>query len=358
MKIVLPKEEDGFRMYPHDFCGIPAILIVPEITAKWDKTNLHFRSLVVRADNLEVLSSGWPKFFNQGEKPDCYPDPEKFIDWSIEDKIDGSLLILDYVNGQHNMRTRGTVSHTTQTNAADFEQLFVKYPKLKNWVDESCSILFEIVTPNNVIVIRPNDIDFILLGGVWKDTLNVMTDADVLNGKIAYDLKRPKTYDFSNLTQVSEAVKAWKGLEGVVLSYNNNQNRVKLKSEWYLQLHRIKSELNSENNLIEFYVSEGMPTYLEFFNKIETTFDWEIANQLQGQISKLVDAGEEVKRIANHMKNFVDDLRGYKTRKEQALEILTFYGDTSRAGFAFKILSNKPLNTQDYIKLFWQILKK
>jgi hypothetical protein len=149
----LPKEEDGFKYYPVEFCGIESYLIIPNIDAKWTKHNLHMRSLIVRGSDFEVLSSGFPKFFNAGEKPDAYPDPEKHKDWIINSKIDGSLLIADYVNDQFSMRTRGTASYVTQDNAADFEQLLIKYPFVLNALKENqdLSFLFEIVTPNNWI---------------------------------------------------------------------------------------------------------------------------------------------------------------------------------------------------------------
>jgi hypothetical protein len=47
---------------------------------------------------FEVLSSGFPKFFNAGEKPDAYPNPDKYKDWTIGTKIDGSLMNVDFVN--------------------------------------------------------------------------------------------------------------------------------------------------------------------------------------------------------------------------------------------------------------------
>lgn len=355
----LPHEEEGFKTYPVNFCGIPSYLMIPEISAKWNRENLFQRSLILRADTFEVVSSGWPKFFNYGEKPDCYPNPEIFKDWVVTEKIDGSLLILDYFNGQRNMRTRGTASYVTQNNAEDFEKLFEKYPALNNWDDEKLSLLFEIVTPNNVIVVRPEDIDFVFLGGVWKDTMQVMTVEEQFTFSKMNGLKTPKTYTFKNIQEMVELVKDWRGTEGVVLAYNNNQNRVKLKSDWYLTLHKIKSELNSENNLIEFYVKSGLPDYKNFYDLIEKNFDFEIAQQLMGQISKMTDAGKEVKRIIEHMKDFVNDIRNFETRKEQALAIMRSYGGekNNRAGMVFTILDGNLLSDDQKVKLMYQVLK-
>ena len=230
-------------MYPHKFCGKDAFLIIPEIDAKWTKDNLFYRSLIVDKKG-NVCSCGFPKFFNASEKEDCYPDPANFKDWIVQDKADGSLLIADFYNNQFSMRTRGTASYLAQENAADFELLPQKYPKVVEFLKENShlSLLFEIVTPNNVIVIRPKEVEFYLLGAINKNGLCVVTSHELTEiwRKIGC-VPMPQTYQFdsmADLKAITSMVKDWKGKEGIVLSYNNNQNRIKLKSQWYLFCHK------------------------------------------------------------------------------------------------------------------------
>lgn len=351
-----PHSDYFIHRHPHDFCGVPCWLYVPEAKTAWSAHNLHYRSLITERATDKVVSTGWPKFFNLGERPTCYPDPNSYNDWVITEKLDGSLLILDYYNGQLSMRTRGSVSHTTQANASDFEELFVQHPELQDWKDENVSLLFEICTPNNVIVIRPDKVRFVLLGGVYKTDLSILTDKQIQKFAGKYKLNTPLRYNFNSIWDIAEEVKNWKGLEGVVLSYNNNQNRIKLKSDWYQRLHKIKSQLNSEANLLEFYVVNNMPSYDEFFHQIETTFDWEIANQLRGQISRLVDASKQVKSIVDGMLRFVDTIKGLPTRKEQAQLILSSYGQTNRASMVFALLDGKNLSNEQLTKLLYQVL--
>jgi hypothetical protein len=357
----LPSESDGFKTYPVEFCGIASYLIIPAIDAKWDKTNLKFRSLIVRGSDFEVLSSGFPKFCNYGEKPDAYPDPEKFRDWTVTEKKDGSLLIADYVNSQFSMRTRGTVSYITQENAEDFEWLPILYPKLSEYISQNpeYSLLFEIMTPNNIIVLRSDEVAFTFLGGINKKDCSVIPQDKVDEIANICGLPQPDKHKFNNLTELVSIVSAWRGKEGVVVAYNNNQNRVKIKGEWYLVLHRIKSELSSENNLIEYYVKEGMPDYQKFYDTILNSFDFEIAEQLKGSISRMVDAAKNVKNIVSHMQEFVRGMAKFGSRKEQALAIIQSYGGekNNKSGMCFKILDGKELSKDDYIKLMWQNLK-
>jgi hypothetical protein len=355
-----PSVEDGFGVYEHNFCGIPSYLIIPAIDAKWNKTNLHYRSLIISKETSEILSSGWPKFFNCGEKPDCYPDPNKYDDWNIQEKLDGSLLIVDYVNGKFNMRTRGTPSYINQNNFKDFELLKEYHPDIVSYLEENnhLSLLLEIVTPNNIIVIRTPMVRFYLLGAIDKTNLKPLPIKKVED--ISQDLKipMPEVYSFDNLEETIKTVKEWKGKEGIVISYNNNQNRIKIKSDWYCWIHKIKSKLNSESNLIEFYVNEGLPSYKKFYNIIKNNFDWELAEQMKNEISRMVDCGKKVKKIITGMYGFIDTIKHYSTRKEQAQQIISSYGggQNNRESMLFNLLDGKDLSKDQLMKLMHQNL--
>ena len=359
MKINLPTEEGYFHINPHTFCGLDCYLIVPQIDAKWNPNNLHLRSIVIDKEG-KVLSCGFPKFFNYQEKPDCYPDPQDFNDWCVETKLDGSLLIADFVNGQFSMRTRGTVSYKIQENAKDFELLPEKYPEIKNYLfsNNHYSLLFEILTPNNVIVIRPQEVKFYFLGAVDKRTLKLVHGSELL--EIWRGLGCPSTptrYQFDNLkdlSQIVNLVKGWKGQEGIVLTYNKGQNKIKFKSDWYLWIHRIKSQLNSENNLIEYYIEKEMPSHEEFFKSIEIEFDYEIATQLSSLMEKIVEAGEKTKKHIKKIEEFVHEIRNFPSRREIAQAIKNNHKESS--ALAFSILDEKMITSKQYFDLVKQNL--
>jgi hypothetical protein len=357
VKVNLPIEEGCFNVTPSKFCNLDCYLITPEIDAKWNNNNLFYRSLITDKDGT-ILSSSWPKFFNYGEKSDCYPDPEKFNDWKCEEKVDGSCVICDFVNDQFSMRTRGTVSYATQKNAADFELLPQKHPKVVDFLKENqhFSLLFEIVTPNNVIVIRPKEVQFYFLGAIDKTNLNVIPSSNLTDiwRKIG-PISVPKTYSFNVLTdlsKISKHVKNWKGEEGIVISYNNGQNRIKLKTEWYCFIHKVKSQLSSTKNLIDFYIEKEMPSSKEFYKIIETEFDYEIAIQLKDELEKICNAGDRAKKYIDHVLEVVHDIRKVETRKEQALMIKRNFKENS--SFVFCVLDGKIITKEQWTKLINQ----
>lgn len=362
MKIDLPIEEGYFNIDPCVFCGIDSYLITPQADAKWNKNNLHLRSIIVDKEK-NVLSSGFPKFFNYGEKPDCYPNPEKYFDWCIEEKRDGSLLIIDFHNGVFNMRTRGTSSYKTQKNHEEFEIFPLRHPKVVDYLSKNnhLSLLFEMETPSNVIVIRPKEVGFMFLNAVDKRTLKIVESKDLL--EIWRNIGCPPTperysfYESRDLQIIHSLIKSWKGKEGVVLTYNNGQNKLKFKSDWYVFISRIKSQLNSTNNLIEYYIQSKMPSKDDFYKKIETDYDYEIAIQLKDEISKICICGEETKKVIHNMKDFVNSIRGFENRKQQAEHILSTYGHQQRSSFVFSLLNGKELDDNQIFKLMNQILE-
>jgi len=354
MKVPLPIKEEFFNIVGSNFCGVDCYLITPEINAKWNKNNLFYRSLIIDKEG-EVLSSGWPKFFNYEENKGCYPDPEKFNDWKCEEKKDGSLLIADFVNGQFSMRTRGIVSYSTQENFQDFELLPHKYPKLLDFLKENpnLSLLFEIVTPNNIIVIRSAQVEFYLLGAINKNDMTIVSSFDLLEiwRKIG-QVPVPQAYNFldtNDLFKISENIKHWKGKEGIVISYNKGQNRIKLKSDWYCFIHRVKSQLNSTKNLIEFYLDNEMPSAEVFFKLVETEFDYEIAIQLKDEIEKICKSGEKTKKYIDNILEMVHDIRKIESRKEQAEMIKANYKYNS--GYVFSMLDNKKISKSQLARL-------
>jgi NADH:ubiquinone oxidoreductase subunit len=174
--------------------------------------------------------------------------------------------------------------------------------------------------------------------------------------KMAKKLGTDKVSDQLAMTQLylynAVDIVTQKGKEGIVISYNNGQNRIKLKSDWYNWLHRIKSQLSSTKNLIDHYIEKEMPSIEEFYKIIETEFDYEIAVQLKQEIEKICEAGEKAKKYIDHILEVVHDIRTVETRKEQALMIKRNFQENS--SFVFCVLDNKEITKEQWTKLINQ----
>lgn len=237
--------------------GVPVILIFPKkgVEGFWTKDILWARSIMIHRDTHKILSRGFDKFFNYNERVDIDSDPD-FLDCEFREKIDGSLIIASVINGKLNIRTRGTLDAyaqypNTKSEYDDFIQS--KYKDVFDYIlkaGEGRSYLFEHTTPRNIIVLNYGAEPKLKLLGIISNETGYLMSNDYLDGFAqAYNIERPQKYVIEASEDVQKLLEI-QNIEGFVLYYNGGQKMKKLKTEEYLQKHRIRTQFN-HNTLIE-----------------------------------------------------------------------------------------------------------
>jgi hypothetical protein len=367
MKINLTEIPEDFVTRPVEIAGEMCYLIFPpHIGTKWDKQNLIFRSSIWNSEG-ELISAGFKKFFNWGEQPDLAYTPFSMTangGVKLLEKIDGSTLIVSQYKGELIARTRGTADATGMENGHEIELLKKKYPRaFENSLleDNRYSLIFEWVSPENRIVIKYPEPDIYLISIIDHIDYSLMPQDSVDNWADEYlQVKRPKVYTFGSLKEMHEAVQAFQGVEGLCVYCNKDQDIRKVKGVDYLARHRMKDELGSFERVVDFYFTQGQPSFNDFYQSIVDTVDWETAEECRGDASRIVDGMKEVNKIIDGMKRFVAPLKAdlHMPRKEEAARIFQAYGDTNRTGMVFSILDGKELKEKDLKRLLYQVLKK
>lgn len=312
-------EEFSFKEI--NFCGEDAVLVNPALQGtSWNQENKYLRSVIYRKSDYKVLSSGLMKFTNYLENPEHFPPPQDLEDSWVIDKIDGSLLILSFVNGQLNMRTRGTASYVTLENNKDFEIALEKYPLIEPWIKNhsNLSLLFEIVTPNQKIVLDYPEIDLFLIGAMNKETLELENQITLNSYAMEMCVSRPKTYHFDNLSELIYTIKNAKGIEGCCLYKKGGI--WKIKSDFYLKLHSFKSNATPKN-ILELYAYQNYPKFDDFKNYIINNFDFECWKMVDGLVTQVCVFKKEVDLDIKDAQKFVDANKSL-TDKEFALRVL------------------------------------
>ncbi|WP_020142353.1 RNA ligase [Terracoccus sp. 273MFTsu3.1] len=212
----------------------------------WTPATLQCRGLIVHGKTWEtavVRARPFDKFFNLGQAwaPTLFPDT-----WvTAYDKMDGSLGIL-YVapDGLLSVATRGAF---TSEQALHATRVYRERYAGK-WHEESANLgiltyLFEIIYPENRVVLNYGEQDDLVLLGCRKistgltDTPKFVRDVDGWPGPITETLHR------GSMAEVMAAPDR-KNAEGMVLVLNGSEERVKVKQEDYVALHRIIFGLN------------------------------------------------------------------------------------------------------------------
>jgi len=353
-------DREQFYVNEHVLNGEIVYLVFPkQLGVNWTQENKHFRSSLWNAQG-ELISAGLPKFTNWGEKPEVFPVPTSLDDATVVEKLDGSLLIVSKYKGNYILRTRGTVDAHKLDNSYELE-VFERdiLPNLNmNQNTFPQSYLFEWLSPVNKIVLNYGDEPlFRLIGVIEHCDYSLVKQSELDMVAPVWNVKRPETYKFSTVSDLLENIEKWSGKEGVCVYSNRGIHKV--KSAWYLVLHRMKSELSSLEKVMDVWFERGQPDYNTFYNYISTTFDFEIAEQARGHISNICDAWKQVQQIEAGMKRFLtEQVLTMPTRRLQAVVITQSYGKTNRASFVFTLLDGKPLGDKEYKKLMWQVLKK
>lgn len=363
MKIELDSiNRDQFQFREHVFAGELITLIHPTHDCEWKPNNLYLRSSVWNDDG-ELISAGFPKFFNWGEKPLVSPVPTSLKNSTIVEKMDGTLFIVSKYNRNYMLRTRRTIDASGLPNGDEVQVFENEYLPFCDELDNSdtwnFTLLFEWVSSTNKIVISyENCPRWILIGGINHEDYSLFSQSELDDIAIKFEWARPKKYTFSDIDELLESVDDFNDREGVVVYTKNDQVIHKCKSSWYLALHHLKSELSSLEKVMDVWFNQNKPSYTDFYNYICITFDYELAEYVRGNISKICDAYKQVTNIIDGMTNFVNTkVKPLKTRKDQALLIMSSYGNTNRSGYVFSILDEKKLDKEAYKKLMFQVLK-
>jgi len=204
----------------------------------WDEFTLQTRGLVTD-DKGKVVARPFRKFFNIEEGKHT-----STTDFDVYDKMDGSLGILFNYEGEWVMATRG--SFTSDQAVKGFEML-QKYNYQK--LHKDYTYLFEIIYDDNRIVVKYPYEDLVLLGmintetGYEVDLYGEGVDVRFKNLTNNLGFKVVKKYD--GIRDYSEL----KGLikqdeEGFVVRFSNG-DRMKVKGEEYLRLHKIMTNVST-----------------------------------------------------------------------------------------------------------------
>lgn len=358
MKIDISKiDREQFMVHTHEVAGEVAYLVQPQhIGCNWTKETAIFRSSLWN-ERGELISAGFKKFVNWGEKPEVFPPPNSLDGCEMIEKLDGSALIVSKYKDDLIVRTRGTVDASRLDNGHEIELLMNKYPRAfdNDNLNNGSSLIYEWVSPINRIVIDyGSEPDIYLIGGIGHKEYNLFPQYYLDMLADSFRVKRPKRYDFDSIGGMMAAVNDFEGVEGVCLYHADGQEIHKIKAAKYLALHRLKSNLNSIRSIHELYESLEKPASVEaFIQKLPPEYDFETMTSAKALIKEFYGKRDELFVVVADATIFADKLCGLKTRKEQAAFIMNRFKDNEawKRAIVFNILDKK-LDVDKYVKAY------
>lgn len=212
----------------------------------WDAATVNCRGLIVERDHPHrVVARPFPKFFNHGQ-PGA---PELDLDEQcvVSDKLDGSLGILypalpDPVNGGSGIYGWAIASRGSFTSDQAKHGTEILHEHYGDWQPvEGRTYLFEIVYPTNRIVCDYGGLDdLVLLEVLDTETGRPTFGRGTWPGRVAEEMP------YRTLREALEA-EPRENAEGVVVYLPRTNERVKIKQDDYMALHRILTGTNARN---------------------------------------------------------------------------------------------------------------
>ena len=295
-----------------------------QFKSQWNEITLQCRGLILDKD-YNIIAKPFSKFFNLEEEKSIPNEP-----YTIYEKLDGSLGILFYYDGWH-IATRG--SFTSEQSVRAKQILDQKYSHLLSSLNTDWTYLFEIIYPENRIVLNyGNQEDLILLGIINRKTLQEEELKDY-----GFPYLKPSQYDGMNFKELKDL--NLQNHEGFVIKFENGK-RIKIKFEDYVRLHGIVTEFSNKKVW-------------------EMLRDGKDINELIGIVpdeffQKVKEVKEDIEKQFNNIKNkalkISEEVRSFKERKEIALHLSKNHKDVM--SIVFGILDNKKID--DHI---WRMIQ-
>lgn len=307
----------------------------------WNKATLASRGLIVHDDGT-IIARPFPKFFNLGEAgPKGYKAIDPYDMVSVTDKMDGSLGIMYQAVPKSKtvprIATRGSFESDQAKHANDV--LGSRYPDF--YPPDDWTLLFEIIYPENRIVVNYDGMDdLVLLGAV-----NITT-GQIAGPEIAPNWPGPRVEVMTPGT-MHEALRMdpRPGKEGIVVRSLFTGQMVKIKQDDYVRMHKIVTGLNQR--AVWEMLKDGLNPYEGIPDELHGWVS-EVASNLQSAFDDAKDNAEALyyKIVHDLYIKYDQDW----TRKDFAMEAKKYLGWAQKT--LFLQLDMQPID--EYI---WKQLK-
>ena len=286
----------------------------------WNEVTLKTRGLILDSE-MNIIARPFGKFFNLEEHN---PNEIPKLPFDVYEKMDGSLGILYWLNNKPFIATRGSFESEQANHATRI--LYEKYEHTFDKLDKASTYLFEIIYPQNRIVVDYGAMDDIILLSVIDKETGVERMEDI-------GFPIVKKYDGINNLNELRALEG-DNKEGFVVRFKNGF-RVKMKFAEYVRLHRMITGIS--NITIWEHLSEG--------RSIDELLE-NVPDEFYGWVKETKD--DLIKEFNIILEESRKTFKEFGTRKETAL----YFKTQKYSAVLFSMLDKK---TPD--RIIWKMIR-
>lgn len=317
----------------------------------WNEVTLQCRGLIYEFLTMEILAKPFRKFFNYGQNG-C-PEIDMTARAVVTDKMDGSLGILYQIpGGNYAIATRGSFASDQAIHATKIlNEKYAGWLKSNKNAFKNFTPLFEIIYPENRIVCDYQGMDDLVLLGMADKESNYTWSAGTAQD--FFDWSGPVTETFSYNT-MAEALSAAPraGKEGYVVFFPDTDQRVKIKQEDYIALHRIVTGLNART--VWQHLADGK-LLSELVESLPDEFHaWvrEVADDLNSKVSNLREKIDTEFSTINRLTSKEVLFQGITDSRDRRKIFASFAATTPFKSFMFLKVDGKDIDGK-----LWELVK-
>ena len=305
----------------------------------------EFRGLMFDTPTGNIMSRPFHKFFNVEEKEETMT---KNIDLSkphrIQTKMDGSMVRPINYNNTLRLATKSGVTEVSEEamgvlDAIDFDDSRATW--MWTQIDMGRTPILEYVGPLNRIVVPYNNADLIFLA--LRDNVT----GQYLKAEEPYPGSRVASYGEidGDISEYIESVRGMTDAEGHVLVFDDGF-RVKIKSDWYIQLHSLKEDINKPRYIAAQVLDKTIDDTASLLSEDDRELITQKANEfIYWYYAKQKDLIRTFKILGDFIK--AQELpNGEPFRKVVATEFVPALRDQRDARFVYAVLDFKDFKEQ------------
>lgn len=267
-----------------------------------------------------LVSLPFEKFFNLNENPMTMDLDLSGVNF-VHDKRDGSLISTFTHEGMVCLKSKTAIASDQALDATRTMNQDTRFAEfVQDMVENDYTVIMEYTAPDNRIVLPYQERELKILG-IRDNKSFAYVDYDSLYAEIPEYMVDDHTFMVGeNVADFIADIPNMKGIEGFVIGLLNGQ-RVKIKTDEYLSLHRAKDSINSNKRLFEVCLNDASDDLRSlFFNDAYTLNRIAEMEQVVGHAyNSLVKSVE-----AYYNDNRVLDRKSYAIKGQQELDRLAF----------------------------------
>jgi RNA ligase len=227
------------------------------------------RGLIFDSITGKLINRRYHKFFNINERQDCSIDA---IDFSqphfIMNKIDGSMVSacgFDMCTEKERivLMTKMGATDVAQQAQTFFDNNPGYYEFCREWIKANYTPIFEWCSSKNRIVLDYGEDQLILVAIRGNTCGNYISYDTLVQDSEYYDIPLVGVYYFEDITMQSivNKIRTMEDVEGIVVKFDSGE-MYKIKCDWYLQIHKVKSMLDSEKDVVSLILEKQLDDLL------------------------------------------------------------------------------------------------